>query len=271
MPTIFVHHQTKNHYLDVFRTIILLGCLILPLTTKAENSDLWADILFSGASSKSDSVRFNFTLDGLDTHYTLEERLEQLKQPVASRLEQKFRDAGIAYPPNQLAYVVFKDSKTLEVYAKGDDLNEWKFLHAYPILKTSGDLGPKLKEGDGQVPEGIYEASAFNPNSKFHVAIRINYPNAFDRLMAKKEGRRNLGGDIMIHGNEVSVGCLAMGDQVAEDLFVLSALVRNAFTKIIISPTDFRSQRPLSMPKQPKWVDDLYQEIQSHLMQFKRG
>ena len=210
-------------------------------------------------------------MDGLDTRYTLQERIEQLGGKVASRLEQKFKDAGIAYPPNELAYVVFKDAKVLEVYAKGHNFNEWKFLHAYPVLKTSGDLGPKLKEGDAQVPEGLYEANAFNPNSKYHVALRLNYPNDFDRMMAKKEGRRSLGGDIMIHGNEVSIGCLAMGDQTAEDLFILSALARASLTKILISPTDFRVNPHFSLPKKPQWVKNLYQEIQSHLTQFKRS
>ena len=99
----------------------------------------------------------------------------------------------------------------------------------------------------------------------------LNYPNDFDRMMAKKEGRRSLGGDIMIHGNEVSIGCLAMGDQTAEDLFILSALVRTSLTKILISPTDFRVNPHFSLPKKPQWVKNLYQEIQSHLTQFKRS
>ena len=69
----------------------------------------------------------------------------------------------------------------------------------YPILAASGVLGPKLREGDKQVPEGIYGAEALNPNSKFHLSIRLNYPNTFDRRMAQSDGRTQLGGDIMIH------------------------------------------------------------------------
>lgn len=258
-----------NNLTNYLKIVLIAACLSSTLA-RAQYYDDPPEPPVPGAVSKSDIVQFNFTLDGLDTRYTLQERIEQLGGKVASRLEQKFIDAGIAYPPNELAYVVFKDAKVLEVYAKGHNFNEWKFLHAYPVLKTSGELGPKLKEGDAQVPEGLYEANAFNPNSKYHVALHLNYPNDFDRMMAKKEGRRSLGGDIMIHGNEVSIGCLAMGDQTAEDLFILSALARASFTKILISPTDFRVNPNFSLPKKPQWVKNLYQEIQSHLTQFKR-
>src|SRR5204863_8498878 len=62
------------------------------------------------------------------------------------------------------------------------------------------------------ISEGIYPIESLNPNSRFHLSLRIGYPNAFDRAQAAKEKRTNLGGDIMIHGNSVSIGCLAMGE-----------------------------------------------------------
>ena len=70
----------------------------------------------------------------------------------------------------------------------------------------------KLKEGDGQVPEGIYHIDSLNPNSMFHLSIRLDYPNSFDKQQGKIDGRKELGSDIMIHGNTCSSGCLAIGD-----------------------------------------------------------
>ena len=88
-----------------------------------------------------------------------------------------------------------------------------------------GASGPKIQRGDKQVPEGVYGISYLNPNSAYHLSLGVNYPNAFDREMAAKDGRKNLGGDIMIHGKNVSSGCLAVGDEPAEELFVLAAEV----------------------------------------------
>ena len=125
-------------------------------------------------------------------------------------------------------------------------------------------------EGDHQVPEGVYRAEFLNPNSRFHLSIRLNYPNAFDRQMAAADGREQLGGDIMIHGSSSSVGCLAMGDQAAEDLFVLSALVTKERTRIVVSPTDFRLANSRVDVSVPPWVSRLYESLRVELAQYER-
>ena len=130
---------------------------------------------------------------------------------------------------------------------------------------------PKLEEGDRQVPEGVYRLESLNPNSRFHLSVRLNYPNEFDRRMAKVDGRTKLGGDIMIHGNSVSVGCLAMGDDAAEDLFVLSALANKERVKIVISPTDFRAGKAVNLVEEPHWVGGLYGMLREELRQFQKG
>ena len=73
------------------------------------------------------------------------------------------------------------------------------------------------------MPEGVYAIEAFNSNSRFHLSLKLDYPNAVDRQQAALEGRDQLGGDIFLHGKDVSVGCLAMGDAAIEELFVLVA------------------------------------------------
>src|SRR5690606_651865 len=120
---------------------------------------------------------------------------------VARRLRPDFRAAGVVYPPHEVAYVAFKDSRRLEVHAKGAAGERWRFVKSYPILAASGGPGPKLAEGGRQVPEGIYRAEFLNANSRYHLSIRVSYPNAFDREMAARDGRTRLGGDIMIHGS----------------------------------------------------------------------
>jgi murein L,D-transpeptidase YafK len=137
------------------------------------------------------------------------------------------------------------------------------------VLAASGRAGPKLRQGDKQVPEGIYRISYLNPNSAYHVSMRVNYPNRFDRRMAKKDRRQKLGGDIMIHGKKSSAGCLAMGDEAAEELFVLAAQTGNRKVKVIIAPSDMRKKGlPKQLTGQPAWVPQLYMQIASAMSEF---
>src|SRR5262249_27232730 len=100
--------------------------------------------------------------------------------------------------------------------------------------------------------------------------LRVNYPNAFDRQMAAKDGRKNLGGDIMIHGKNLSAGCLAMGDEAVEELFVLAAQTGLSNIKLIIAPTDFRENGLTALdPGRPEWLPRLYTEIAAAMSEFK--
>jgi len=180
-----------------------------------------------------------------------------------------FAQAGIAYPPHEIAYIAFKDKKLLEVHARNTRAEPWRFVKRYPVLAASGVTGPKLREGDKQVPEGIYRADFLNPNSRFHLSIRLNYPNEFDRHMAKLDSRTQLGGDIMIHGSAVSIGCLAMGDDAAEELFVMAALATKERTRIVVSPTDFRSGTSPFKSTGPAWTDELYEQLRTELRHYR--
>lgn len=126
-------------------------------------------------------------------------------------------------------------------------------------------MGPKLRYGDFQVPEGFYRIESLNPNSAFHLSLRVNYPNRFDRAQAQSEGRTGLGGNIMIHGSNVSIGCLAMGDEAAEDLFVLASQTGRENIRLILSPVDFRQGDVPADEKRPAWVSALYREIKTAL------
>ena len=200
--------------------------------------------------------------------YTVDERIEQFGAAVERRVGHELEAAGVEYPPHELAYVAFKDTDLLEVHARDEGETQWRYVMHYPILAASGVRGPKLREGDRQVPEGFYRVAVLNPNSRFHLSIGLDYPNEHDRAIAEQEGREGpLGGDIMIHGNAVSIGCLAMGDTAAEDLFILAALAGAEDVRIIVSPTDFRRGVPRYDEKRA-WVRRLYDSIAVALRAF---
>ena len=134
------------------------------------------------------------------------------------------------YPPPAVALLAVKDTKRLHVETDG------RRVTTLPILAASGGPGPKLQRGDRQVPEGTYAIESLHPNSRFHVALRVAYPNAADRARAEA-ANVDPGGDIMIHGGTSSVGCLAVGDDAAEALFTLAADVGIENVTLVIRPT----------------------------------
>lgn len=196
---------------------------------------------------------------------TVEDRLDEYGEDARGRLRPAFQRIGVPYPPKRVCLVGLKHERLLELWVAGP-AGEMRHLRSYPIQAASGTLGPKLAEGDRQVPEGIYQIESLNPNSSYHLSLRVNYPNAFDREMGARDGRRRLGSDIMIHGKAVSAGCLAMGDSAIEELFVLSADAGLDAITVILSPLDFRKRPlPAERPPTPEWTPALYEQIQQAL------
>lgn len=135
--------------------------------------------------------------------------------PLLTRLEQK----GLALG-SPVFIRIFKQPKELEVWiakASGDKPARYALFQTYPICAYSGELGPKLKEGDRQSPEGFYsvDSSALNPNSSYHLSFNLGFPNAYDR----SHGRT--GSFLMVHGRCVSVGCYAMTDRGIDEIYLL--------------------------------------------------
>jgi len=198
------------------------------------------------------------------------DRVAVFRGAVHGRLIARFREIGISYPPKNMVLVALKQERLLEVWVN-DETTRYRYLTTYPILGASGKLGPKLREGDLQVPEGLYKIESLNPNSRFHLALRVNYPNDFDRERGRHDNRINLGSDIMIHGGTASVGCLAMGDEAAEDLFVLAAETGIKNLEVILAPVDFRVRElPADIQELPNWSAELYGRIRQSLMAVKK-
>lgn len=207
----------------------------------------------------------------LGATHTVESRLAEFGEQARARLEPFFSEAGVPYPGDSVTLVAVKDARRLELYAAPSGGTP-RHIRDYTILGASGGPGPKLLEGDRQVPEGIYGVELLNPNSRFHVSLRVNYPNAQDRVWAEREGRQRPGSDIMIHGSDASIGCLAMGDLVAEELFTLAALVGCAKVRLLFCPTDFRSNPGFAPPAgAPEWVSALYEELRAAVQRLTHG
>lgn len=109
---------------------------------------------------------------------------------------------------------IFKEESELEVWKQRDDGRFYHFK-SYPICNWSGDLGPKIKQGDKQAPEGFYRVATnqLNPNSQFHVSFNLGYPNSYDKSLGRT------GEFLMVHGKCKSAGCYAMTDALIEEIY----------------------------------------------------
>ena len=141
---------------------------------------------------------------------------------VAKTIRQICKAESVQYPPERVFLRVFKTEGELELWGS-NGAQPMRLLQTYPIAAESGGPDPKRREGDLQVPEGVYRISQFNPHSQFHLSMRVDYPNASDRV---RSDPNHPGSDIFIHGNQVSIGCLAMTDEKIEEIYALCKSAR---------------------------------------------
>jgi len=183
------------------------------------------------------------------------------------RLQPHLMQAGFADFPKQLALLAFKEEQIIEVWGKQEQT--WRKITTYPFTAMSGALGPKLREGDGQIPEGLYCIEILNPNSSYHLSLRVNYPNDFDRAMAERDGRTRLGGDIYLHGKNATVGCIPVGDPAIEELFALVYAAGLPQVHVILAPRDFRKNPTRPELPDVMWGKLLYDMIELALEPFE--
>jgi hypothetical protein len=198
---------------------------------------------------------------------TIADRVAQYGPAARARLAPFFAAAGVPYPPTRFVLLGLKQERELQLFAAGPG-QDLAFIRSFAIHGGSGVLGPKLRQGDGQVPEGIYSIVYLNPNSIAHLSLALSYPNDYDLARAEEDGRESdiLGGDIMIHGGTGSIGCLAVGDEAAEDLFFLAADTGWDRALVVVSPVDFRrSALPADYRAPTRWVNHLYAWLRAEL------
>ncbi|MFH2037719.1 MAG: L,D-transpeptidase family protein, partial [Candidatus Zixiibacteriota bacterium] len=128
-----------------------------------------------------------------------------------------FEAQNIAYPSVNIFIRAFKYEQLLELWAWSETDSLYKLIKSYNICVLSGELGPKRRKGDFQIPEGFYYINLFNPMSKFHLSMQLNYPNESDRILSDKN---KPGGLIFIHGNCVTIGCIPIRDEYIKELYI---------------------------------------------------
>lgn len=139
---------------------------------------------------------------------------------ISSMLEKK----GVDIDNMRIFLRAIKSDKKIQLYAMNDNDSIYTLIKKYDFCVFSGNLGPKREQGDMQIPEGFYHIDRFNPTSYFFLSLGINYPNTSDR---KLSNAHDVGGDIFIHGDCVSVGCIPLTDKWIKELYVVCAEARN--------------------------------------------
>lgn len=168
---------------------------------------------------------------------------------VAPSLISDLKTKGLSYGA-PVFIRIFKAERELEVWVKEEDVFE--LFRTYPIVAMSGSPGPKLQEGDRQAPEGFYfvPPSRMNPHSRYHLSFNLGYPNTYDRA------HNRTGSALMVHGDQVSVGCYAMTDSKIEEIYALTdAALRNGQKFFRVHCFPFRmTQENMEMYSESKWT-----------------
>lgn len=156
---------------------------------------------------------------GCDDSY-LDQGPGRSQQPISSATLEQMNKID-ATPSSPTLIRTYKKEAELEIW-KMKSNGEYALLKTYPMCRWSGQLGPKKREGDMQVPEGFYSIAPgqMNPNSHYYLSFDVGYPNAYDRA----HGRT--GGNVMVHGVCSSAGCFSMTDEQVADIY---AIARDSF------------------------------------------
>ena len=156
---------------------------------------------------------------GCDDSY-LDQSSARSQQPISSETLAKM-EALDTTPSSPTVIRTYKKEAELEIW-KMKSNGEYALLKTFPMCRWSGQLGPKKREGDMQVPEGFYSIAPgqMNPNSHYYLAFNVGYPNAYDRAYGRT------GGNVMVHGVCSSAGCFSMTDEQVADIY---AIARDSF------------------------------------------
>lgn len=158
-------------------------------------------------------------------------------------LQQEFEAKGLKWPAKFMYLRSFKYDSKLEVWVKNDQKEKYRLFKTYNVCALAGGLGPKRLEGDYQVPEGFYYLNQFRPNSNYHLALGVNYPNPSDRVLSDPQ---KPGGEIYVHGSCVTVGCIPITDNMIEELYVLASITKNEgqdYIPIHVMPVVFKNEK----------------------------
>ena len=180
--------------------------------------------------------------------------IREVRKRIGPGLSSRLEKSGFSLG-NTVFLRVFKEESVLEVWLESSKDLPNRLWHSYPIAKFSGTIGPKLREGDRQAPEGFYSVNhkSLNPNSSFHLSFDVGYPNHYDQK------RNRTGSHIMVHGGNVSIGCFAMTDPAIEEIYLIVEAALNKGQDSIpihIFPFRFTEERMLKAEINKEiWLD----------------
>ena len=136
-----------------------------------------------------------------------------------------FSEKNLSFPPIKIFLRIFKLDRVVELWAEMEEGGKYTLIKTYKVCYSSGVPGPKRMQNDGQVPEGFYSIEQFNPQSEFYLSLKLNYPNPSDRILGVQ---KELGGDVFLHGNCVSIGCIPITDACIKEVYLLAVEARDA-------------------------------------------
>ena len=184
------------------------------------------------------------------------DRAELATQAQVPQLQEALREEQLSWGAPVFIRIVkstkgAKKDGYLELFVEREDA-QFHLFRRWDICAYSGDLGPKLREGDGQSPEGFYfvKPGQMNPNSSYHLSFNLGFPNAFDRAYGRT------GSFLMVHGDCVSIGCYAMTDPVIEQIYAMMEAAFDQgqpFIRVHIFPFEMSEDNLLSMQDNPNF------------------
>lgn len=204
--------------------------------------------------------------DDLLTQQKINKKLQSLRDKNYSVLRTEMVIRGMSMN-NPILIRAFKSEMQLELWVQNTYTKQYDLFRTYNVCKKSGTLGPKLKEGDLQTPEGFYSVTKdrLNPNSQYYLSFNIGYPNAYDRY----HGRT--GSLLMIHGGCASEGCLAMTNkQIGEIYLIIEQNFKYGHKSIPIEIYPFRmTDENMNMRRTSKWYP-FWQNLKQGYDYFER-
>lgn len=186
---------------------------------------------------------------------------QQLKYPkVATSYKEKWttiskniKALGVDSANYKVLLRVFKQERVVEVWLKSKAADKYVHYGNFDICRASGNVGPKRTEGDLQVPEGYYTVNFFNAFSDYYLGMQINYPNESDKIL----GRKPYGGQIMIHGNCVTIGCIPITDEKIKELYLICLFSKGANNEVQVASYPFKLNESNMESAQKSFTKDL--------------
>lgn len=202
-----------------------------------------------------------------------QDRVAAARKESGRKIREKYHAVAVEYPA-EIYIRWFKQEAVLELWARNSG-RRFRLIESFPILASSGLPGPKRREGDLQVPEGFYRIDRFNPRSQFHLSLGLNYPNAADLIHADPQ---RPGGDIFIHGSDVTIGCAPLGDEMIEQLYLAAHDARKAGQGTIavhvfparMSGPDWEGFVAAEVARRPE-LKDFWAQLQPAYDEFERS